>query len=329
MKRSIQAGKDLLIERHEAKYIIPKSMVAEIREWIRPFCIPDPYSKGDPPEYLITTLQLDSPNLALHHAKEHESLNRFKLRVRTYPLDDRAPVFLEVKRKLKGVIVKSRVAVPAEAWGEELVYNPRVKLDFRSDREVVSFLEFVRLAREIGARPVVWLRYTRESHWGMTDHYAKVTFDRHLCYQPARSWDSWGKDGDWLQMDSSFAQGKDLPFSGVVLELKTCSSAPRWMVELTREFDLVRTGNCKYSTALWTEGLFRGTPVQSDFSADPFEPIPVRRPSRVPSAWPVQQPVAVPAGAAAEPDRPPWRKRRRTRVRVAPGRGVRVPVPAT
>ncbi|MBN1673939.1 MAG: polyphosphate polymerase domain-containing protein [Kiritimatiellae bacterium] len=295
----IQAGRDLLIERHEAKYVIPRSKVAAVREFIRPFCIPDPYSRGTPPEYLITTLQLDSSNLALHHAKENDALTRFKLRVRTYGTDGKAPVFLEVKRKIKGVIVKSRVAVPAEAWGEDLVFNTRVKLNFKSEREVHSFLEFVRLAREIGARPVVWLRYTRESYWGMADHYAKVTFDRNLLYQPANSWDSWGKDGMWRSMDSSFTQGKDYPFSGVVLELKTGHDAPRWMVDLTRELELVRTGNCKYSTAVWAEGLFRGSPHQPLYAADPFEPSPIRRP--LGAARPVPERARQPAARPVSP----------------------------
>jgi hypothetical protein len=103
------------LERHEAKYIIHPGQMAAIREFIRPFCVPDENARDGHnglPEYLVTTLQLDSPDLALFHAKEHEALNRFKLRVRTYGTDGQCPVFLEVKRKIKGIIVKSRATVP-------------------------------------------------------------------------------------------------------------------------------------------------------------------------------------------------------------------------
>jgi hypothetical protein len=59
-------------------------------------------------------------------------------------------------------------------------------------------------------------------------------------------------------MDNNLAQNKSLPFSGVVLELKTLSDAPVWMIDLIQHFALERTGNCKYSTAIWLESLFNG-----------------------------------------------------------------------
>lgn len=104
---------DIEVERYEAKYIIPPALVPEIRRYIRPFCRPDPNTKGDPPEYVITTLQLDSPSLSLHHAKEDENLNRFKLRVRRYDMNPDGLVFLEVKVKHGHTIMKRRAGVAA------------------------------------------------------------------------------------------------------------------------------------------------------------------------------------------------------------------------
>jgi len=252
---------ETLVERHEAKYIIPQRLVADIREFIRPFCDPDPNGHGDPPEYTIVTLQLDGPSLPLHYAKEREALNRFKLRVRTYgdPVG-KAPVFLEVKRKYGSAVVKSRTPVPFEKWSGRLIDNQQVTLDFKNDKQVLGFLEFVRLAREIDARPVVLIRYVRESYFGKNDHYARLSFDRHLQYQPVPTWTSWGRDRAWLSMDTCLQQNKLHPFSGVVLELKTLTDAPQWMLDVVTEFDLSREGNCKYSTAIWSEAIFRGTP---------------------------------------------------------------------
>ena len=256
-----RAQYDVQLDRHEGKYIIPRRMMPEIREYIRPFCAPDPNGKGDPPEYTVTTIQLDSPNLALHHAKEYEALNRFKLRVRTYGEPGSSRVFLEVKRKIRGTIVKSRTSIPFEAWGRDLVYNPRLALEFKSPKEEIGFLEFVRLAREIGARPVVIVRYIRESYFSRNDRYARVSFDRNLQYQPTDSWTSWGQGRHWYNMDSALCQNKQYSFSGVVLELKTLSDTPRWMIDMVKHFSLARTGNCKYSTAIWQEALFRGSPA--------------------------------------------------------------------
>lgn len=263
-----QARGDIEVERYEAKYIIPPRLVPEIRRFIRPFCCPDPHARGFPPEYCITTLQLDSPSLSLHHAKEDEALHRFKLRVRRYDMEPDGLVFLEVKVKNGRTIMKRRAGVPASLWCEDLACGRQQPPRFGSDHEELAFVEFTRLVRQIGARPVVIVRYVRESHIGVLDSYVRVTFDRKLEYHPATSWDSWGTDGRWRSMDSGQAQDHDLPFSGIVLELKVLSHVPRWIVDLVQEFDLVRVGNCKYSTAIWAESLSRGMPLAPAYAAD-------------------------------------------------------------
>jgi len=244
------------LERHEAKYIIHPSFVPEIREFIRPFCKPDPNADGDPPEYVITTLQLDSESLALHYAKEYEALNRFKLRCRTYGTEGNAPVFLEIKRKIKGVIVKSRVFIPREKWGPAIFGGSPPELEFRSRHERLNYVEFMRLMHLLDARPVMLIRYTRESYLGISDNYARITFDRRLVYCPSRGWDLPPMNVNWRCMDTATAQNR--PYSGVVLELKTYRDAPLWMTHLTERFDLVRVGFCKYSCAMRLESLYQG-----------------------------------------------------------------------
>ena len=99
--------KDQVIERFEQKYIIHPRLVPQIRKYLKPFVIPDPNGKGEIPEYIVTTLQLDTDSMDLALAKERKLGARFKLRIRTYGHGDRAPVFLELKRKVNGVIIIS------------------------------------------------------------------------------------------------------------------------------------------------------------------------------------------------------------------------------
>lgn len=244
------------LERYEAKYVLHPSLVPEIREFLRPFCKPDPNAGGDPPEYVITTLQLDSATLALHLAKERESSNRFKLRCRTYGLDGKAPVFLEIKRKIKGVIVKSRVMIPREHWGPALFGHSPPEIPFRSRHDRANFGEFRRLMQILDARPVMNIRYHRESYLGAIDDYARVTFDRRMCYCPARGWDVPPMGVRWRGMDSATVFNRS--YSPVILELKTYRNAPTWMSDLTERFGLERSGFCKYSTAMRVESLYQG-----------------------------------------------------------------------
>jgi len=263
-----RAGFDIQLDRHEAKYVIPVWMISDIREFIRPFCEPDSHSRGDPPHYTITTLQLDNPRFSLHYAKSNEAVQRFKLRVRTYGRPGESPVFLEIKRKIRGTILKSRARIPFECWGEDLIRNVWVDLDFHSRQEETAFLEFIRLVRELDARPVVLVRYEREAYVSNLDHYARVSFDTRLTYQPTDSWNSWGEGGRWISIDTSLVQNKDNNFSGAVLELKTLSDTPQWMIDLVMNFSLERTGHCKYSNAVWQESFFRGNVALPSYATD-------------------------------------------------------------
>ncbi len=255
-----RAKKDWLT-RYEAKYIIPRKLVPQIREFIEPFCKADPHTETDfPPEYTITTLQLDTHDFALHHAKEREALKRFKLRIRTYGDIGSAPIFTEVKSKLGNIIIKNRASIPFDQWSADLVFGLELPRSLKKDRAVTDFLQFKRLVWETQAIPMVLVRYIRESYIGIIDHYARVTMDRKLEYQITNSWTDFGKSGLWRSMDSTEAQGFDLPYSGVVLELKTLAHTPTWIQDMVERFELRKSGNCKYSTAIWREGAFRGYP---------------------------------------------------------------------
>jgi hypothetical protein len=265
---------DRKLHRYETKYVIPRAMVSEIRELIRPFCEPDPNCTGNPPTYLINTLQLDSPGLGLHHAKLWDFVDRFKLRVRTYgdPVGA-APVFMEVKAKDRNTVKKLRCQIPFDRWGEHLFRDGIIKdVHFKSAKETENFYQFLRLTKEIGARPVMLIRYQRESYFGKVDSYSRVTFDSQLEYQQTYAWNSWGADGEWRALDNPMMQtrrhDKELNFSGVVLELKALMDVPKWMVDVVTRLDLWRTGHCKYSNAIWAESLFRGTPWTPEYEID-------------------------------------------------------------
>ena len=259
--------------RYELKFVIPKTLVPRIREYIKPYCELDPHCCGTPPEYDIVTLQLDSPGLALHYAKLWDFVNRFKLRVRTYEPIGSAPVFLEVKAKYRTTVVKYRSQVPFDKWGAHLFGNETIRgIQFKDSQEAEHFYQFVTLVKQIGARPVMLIRYSREGYFGKNDHYSRITFDRRLQYQQTYLWDSWGRDGHWRSLDKTLDQTRrhdhEYNFSGVVLELKTLADVPKWMITLIRDLDLARQGHCKFSNAIWAESMFRATPWTPEYEID-------------------------------------------------------------
>jgi len=257
-QRTELADFSMELDRFEAKYIIPRHLVEPIKDFIRPYCVMDKHCEAAGGHYYINTLQMDSPDLALHQAKEWEAAHRFKLRVRTYgKLPGKAPVFLEIKRKYFERVLKSRACIPFEQWKPGILQKNARDLNLKSVKEREAFREFIRLCDEIDAKPWVYIRYRREAFTGIFDHYARITFDSQLCYQPVFDMYNWGGNGRFISMDSGLVRHRKE--SSLVLEVKCTEQVPTWMIELVQEFSLIRCGNCKYSTAIWMENLLMGT----------------------------------------------------------------------
>lgn len=250
------AAKDNSLARYELKYLVDARLRGPIRQFVSQFCQADPFGLGTPPLYNVVTLQFDSPWRTLYRSHESEALNRFKLRARTYGSDGKAPLFLEIKRKVGDVVLKSR-AVFDEGWDdlEALILGGKASPLLRQGSEM-PMLEFRRLVQEIGAAPVLKLRYSRESYVSENDLYARVTFDDSMEYMPHPTWSLEDTNMGWRKMDTGTALNR--PFPAFVLELKTTGQIPGWMAELIERFNLVRTGFCKYATAVRLESIHQG-----------------------------------------------------------------------
>ena len=249
------SGQLAIVKRYEKKYLIPPALIPEIRKYIAPYVIPDKFGIGTPPEYVITTLQLDTPSLAFHYAKELEFCNRFKLRVRTYNEPGSSPIFAEVKAKFQDNYVKTRVMIPFDSWNEKLIFSTELPYIFKSRQQETDFLNFRRLVWESNAEPSNVVSYTRESYVGPGDLYLRVTFDRKLQYCSHATWTNFGRGETWYSMDSGEAQNAD--DSSVVLEIKTLEDVPVWIIEMIEKFSLQNRGNCKYSTGIWKDALYK------------------------------------------------------------------------
>ncbi|MBP7949968.1 MAG: polyphosphate polymerase domain-containing protein [Verrucomicrobiales bacterium] len=252
--------KDQIIERYEKKYLIHPRLMPQIRKWLENFCIPDPNAKGEIPEYITTTMQLDTPFLHLAIAGERKLANRFKMRIRTYGTDSnpKNAIFVELKRRINGMVVKSRSRLSRAIWHPKIITHPETCPLLKSAKDNSNFLDFCRLARELGTRPKILIRYIRESYFSANDDYARVTFDRRISYRTHTNWMLPGEEvADWKYwrpLDTQMGFGVDYP--AYILELKAMVNAPTWMLELAERFNLDPVGFCKYATACRLENNY-------------------------------------------------------------------------
>lgn len=238
-------------ERYEYKYVIPMSLWQPIQHFIAGYAKPDFYTtQGQGQGYVITSLYLDTPQLTFHRAKDQGDLNRMKLRIRTYGEKPGTPIFYEIKRKIKGVVVKRRVQVYDAAWldhsatSQDLLVHP-------STRNLLVLQEFMGLCERYQVSPSVVVRYVREAYGSDIDAYGRVTLDRCLSCHLPQGYSLYPGLGEWLPLDDSVSMDSEWFQGGAaILELKFENRAPLWMFDLVQHFGLQLRGFSKYSTAV-------------------------------------------------------------------------------
>lgn len=235
-----------LIERYEAKYRITPDLVGPIRTAALAACDPDHANRGG--RYVISSLYLDTRARRLYHETIDRSPRRYKLRIRRYASADR--VFLELKRRIKGIISKLRIPIPTAAW-PGVLFDPKLARDLPlNERDRQNLDTFVWTCLSIAAEPTAVVRYEREAYISRVEKYARVTFDTQLCGRAPSGWrvPVADDDGRWVPADSPRRFG--LGFSGVILELKAEMAVPLWMTDIVRRFNLERSGFSKYACCL-------------------------------------------------------------------------------
>lgn len=249
---------DNLIERYEHKYLIPERLVPAIREAALATSKIDKYADPDG-TYRIRSLYFDTDRHDLFAANEREQGDRFKVRARVYP-GKKSPVFLEVKRRVLDVIVKTRAAVAAERWLDVLTMQPAA-LEALSPSARAGASRFLALYHRHHLRPVLLVDYQREAYVSELDSYARLTFDRSIVVQTQHRLDCEADPRRWRPIDHRGQTRTREPVC--VLELKFERRPPMWMSALVQRLGLVRHSFSKYCYGITAELTLPGLRSQA------------------------------------------------------------------
>ncbi len=235
-----------LSSRYEFKYRVAEGLLSEIRAFLKPFVQPDSYARLHPDNrYCISTLYLDSPALDLYRSTANGERHRFKLRIRSYSELPSDPVYLEVKERIDQVIRKERCKVPRSTAVEFL----RNGCSVGSRGDATTYASFSLLARQIGARPILWVRYQREAYQAAAPEPLRITFDtvlQHRIPPPFHPILESGRDG-W----------QATPCQGAIVEIKFTGRFPSFALDLVRQMNLIRTSVPKYLMCVESSSLLQ------------------------------------------------------------------------
>jgi hypothetical protein len=235
--------------RFELKYLIDPRTAEKVRDFVRCYLNIDEYSVGKPNfSYPVHSVYLDSDALEIYWRTVNGDKNRFKLRLRYYSDKPGAPIFFEIKRRMKDVIIKQRAGVrtenaPALLRGQ--LPNPEDLLS-KEPKGLVAVQRFNHLMTGLQATPRVHIFYKREAYVS-DDDTVRVTMDRDVFAEPHFAW----------QVKTKMVKPVESYRGVVILELKFTNRYPNWFRELVRVANATQCGAAKYVSSVMELGHVR------------------------------------------------------------------------
>lgn len=221
-----------IFQRVEKKYMLTENDVARFLIKIGASLEHDTYANST-----VGSLYLDTPDFRLIRnsidAKEYEMKYKEKLRLRGYgEIHDDSRVFLEIKKKFKGVVYKRRVAMSIENALRYLESGARTV-----DSQIMREIDYAMKIYE-HPKPSCAVFYEREAYVDKDNPSLRLTFDRNIRYRT-----------DALDLRLGSFGKIILPENTVLLEIKTDGGMPLPLSKALDDLSIYPTSFSKYGTA--------------------------------------------------------------------------------
>ena len=189
----------------------------------------------DGKNYNIYSIYYDTLNNDVIRHSISKPYYKEKLRLRSYntptSLDDK--VFLELKKKINGIVNKRRVVMTLGQVYDFLQNNKKPDFDDYEKRQVIKEIEYYLSKNNV--HPNVNIGYSRKALFGKDDKGFRVTFDSHITAR---------RDDLYL---SSGCFGEDiLGENKYLMEVKFIGSIPVWVTKILSDLKIYNTHYSKY-----------------------------------------------------------------------------------
>ena len=228
MAQKIKVRTSMVFERHEKKYLLTEQQYRQLLERSEGHTKHDQYGL-----HTICSLYLDSEDFILARRSMDKPKYKEKLRMRSYGLPGPdTTVYLELKKKLRGVTYKRRIPMPFAEAERYLLHDEAPQERSQIMQEIDYFIS------QYDPRPRILLFYERIALYGVEDEDLRITFDRNIR---------------WRAHDLSLSQGDEgellLAPDLRLMEIKISDAFPLWLSRLLSELKIYPTSFSKYCTA--------------------------------------------------------------------------------
>jgi SPX domain protein involved in polyphosphate accumulation len=224
-----------VFKRVEKKFMIDDKTYTELMKRLEGKMKIDKYGKTT-----ICNIYYDTPNNRLVRTSIEKPVYKEKLRVRSYGTpDDDGLVFVELKKKYKGVVYKRRIDMTLAQSRDFISGKSSPGKNPQIEKEISYFLKYYE-----GIAPAMFLSYDRIAMAGVENPNLRVTFDSHILYRQ-----------EALELDKGVWGKELLPSNIKIMEIKIPNAMPMWLSRILDDLNIYPTSFSKYGTAYTNEEL--------------------------------------------------------------------------
>ena len=217
----------LVFKRYEKKYLLSRGQYETLFRELQDHIVPDAYHRST-----VCSIYYDTDDYELIRRSIEAPVYKEKLRLRSYGVpDDDGTVFIELKKKYKGMVYKRRVPMGAKAAAAYLAGEAAPTESSQMTREIDWFLH------ENDVKPKAFIACDRYAWVDRENAELRITFDENLRWRTDRLDLTLGADGESLTGPGD-----------VLMEIKIPGTAPLWLARLLSDQHVFPTSFSKYGT---------------------------------------------------------------------------------
>lgn len=207
-------------------------------EEVHKYMNPDKFCVGGK-DYGIYNLYYDTPDDYLIRTSLEKPYYKEKLRLRSYysPAGPDDKVFLEIKKKVGGIVTKRRVTMTL-AEAEEYISRRKKPVDVDSYLQKQIFSELDVFLQTFPVEAKQYISYQRSAFFGKDDPDFRLTFDRQIT---ERRYD--------LSLGKSSYGSQIIAPNQRLMEVKIADAMPLWLSQALSQLKIYKISFSKYGTA--------------------------------------------------------------------------------
>lgn len=225
-------------ERKEIKFLLNIEQYEKLIPFLEKYMCPDKFCVGGK-DYGIYNIYYDTPDDFLIRESISKPYYKEKIRLRSYmsPASEQDTVFLEIKKKIGGIVNKRRVTLTLKEANDYLLYGIHPdKQEKYIQRQVFGELDM--FIKRYPIKPKQYISYQRIAYFGKDDKTFRLTFDRQITERR-----------NDLSLSHQSYGNQIISTDERLMEVKISDSMPLWLSEQLALLKIYKTSFSKYGRA--------------------------------------------------------------------------------